>query len=171
MNFAKTELRRALKKARLALSPQERQAKSAAISARLWQALDWTTVANLHCYEPIEHLGEVDITDFITALQTDYPKIQLSSSKQIGNDWKVVSITDGQSTSDTKFDVIIVPMLGFDKSLHRIGYGGGYYDKLLATQPDAKKIGVCFEQGKLNHLSIEPHDIPLDSILTEARVY
>jgi len=62
-------------------------------------------------------------------------------------------------------------MLGFDKTLNRIGYGGGYYDKFLANQPDAQKIGVCFEQGKVEHIPAEPHDIPLDIIITEEKVY
>ena len=63
-------------------------------------------------------------------------------------------------------------MLGFNsKALHRIGYGGGYYDKFLATQPQAQKIGVCFEQGKLAQIPAELHDIPLDVIITENHIY
>jgi 5-formyltetrahydrofolate cyclo-ligase len=62
-------------------------------------------------------------------------------------------------------------MLAFDTSLQRIGYGGGYYDRFLATQPQARKVGVCFELGKVQYVRSEPHDIPLDSIVTERRVY
>ncbi len=70
-----------------------------------------------------------------------------------------------------QFDVIIVPMLGFDpKTMHRIGYGGGFYDKFLATQPHAKKIGVCFDLGKVDHIETEAHDVPLDLIITETVV-
>jgi 5-formyltetrahydrofolate cyclo-ligase len=69
------------------------------------------------------------------------------------------------------FDVIIVPMLGFDTSLQRIGWGGGYYDKFLATQPKAKKIGVCYSIGEVERIPAEPHDIPLDMIMTERHTY
>ena len=63
-------------------------------------------------------------------------------------------------------------MLGFDpKTLHRIGYGGGYYDQFLATQPQAQKIGVCFDHGKTENIPTEPHDIPLDVIVTEENIY
>jgi 5,10-methenyltetrahydrofolate synthetase len=65
-----------------------------------------------------------------------------------------------------------VPLLGFDtKTLHRIGYGGGYYDRFLATQSQSLKIGICFEQGKLAELPADRHDIPLDTVITETAVY
>lgn len=172
MTKTKSELRRQLKQARLALSGEERQAKSAAIVSQLWQTLDWSQlqmqVKNLHVYEPIERLGEVDITDLVTALQIDYPDIRLFTSRQVNHSWQIVSIKDGKLVSESEFDIIIVPMLGFDDNLHRIGYGGGYYDRFLATQPRAQKIGVCFEQGHLNHaIPAEPHDIPMNIIITE----
>ncbi len=171
MNPTKSDLRRKLKQARLALSPAERQTKSTAIVGHLWQAVDWSQVATLHCYEPIERLGEVDLTDFITALQTGFPKIRLFTSIQKGDDWQIASITNSKPAPDINFDVIIVPMLGFDKSLHRLGYGGGYYDKFLIAQPQAQKIGVCFEQGRLDQLPTEPYDIPLDLIISEMAMY
>jgi 5,10-methenyltetrahydrofolate synthetase len=63
-------------------------------------------------------------------------------------------------------------MLGFDpKTLHRIGYGGGYYDKFLAGQPEAKKVGVCYEAGKTGQIPMESHDIALDMVVTENQVY
>jgi 5-formyltetrahydrofolate cyclo-ligase len=62
-------------------------------------------------------------------------------------------------------------MLGFDASLHRIGYGGGYYDRFLADQPKAKKIGVCYEVSKVGKIPAEPHDVPLDFIVSESHTY
>lgn len=171
MNPTKAELRRRLKQVRLELSSEERQAKSTAIISRLWQAVDWSTVKNLHCFEPIARLGEVDIMDFITALQADYPTVQLFTSREIGQTWHVVSLAGGEFPTP-RFDVVIVPMLGFDeKTLHRIGYGGGYYDRFLAAQPHTKKIGVCFDLGRLDRIPVEPHDIPLDIVITESHSY
>lgn len=63
--------------------------------------------------------------------------------------------------------MIIVPMLGFDGALHRLGYGGGYYDRLLARQATARKIGLCYDLGRLEQLPVEPHDQPLDAVITE----
>jgi 5-formyltetrahydrofolate cyclo-ligase len=67
-----------------------------------------------------------------------------------------------------KFDLIIVPVLAFDKENYRLGWGGGYYDKFLATQSQAQKIGLCFKSGFMRTgLPHEKHDIPLDIVLTE----
>ena len=163
MSTTKTELRQHLKQARLALTDIELAAHSEAIIKQLKQAIDWSKVASLHCYEPIASLNEVDVSSFISSLRAEYPNIEVYTPKQVNNTWQI---------PDTKFDVIIVPMLGFDpKTLHRIGYGGGYYDKFLATQAWAQKIGVCFEQGKLVQIPAEPHDTPLNIIVTDQETY
>lgn len=172
MNLTKTELRHMLKQARLALSPEDRQTKSTAIAGHLWQAIDWSEVTTIHCFEPIEHLGEVDTTDFIAALADEHPTLQLFTSRRLNSTWQIVSLTDGKPVSaPPQFDVIIVPMLGFDDNLQRIGYGSGYYDRFLATQPGTKKIGICFDLGKIPLIPAESHDIPLDTIITESQTY
>lgn len=166
----KAELRNNLKQLRQNLSNNERLALSQQICRRL-EAIDWSQVRNLHCFEPITKLGEVDITPFIATLQTQYPKIQLYTSRLIDADWKIVSWEDHGLAQTLQFDAVVIPMLGFDSSLHRIGYGGRYYDTFLATQEHAKKIGVCFEQGRVQRIPAKPHDVSLDIIVTEANVY
>ena len=94
----------------------------------------------------------------------------MCTSRLIGDTWELVSVR-GTPPPDT-FDVVIMPMLGFDpKTLHRIGYGGGYYDRFLATQPEAQKIGVCYDSAQTTDLPSEPHDIQLNQIITEVTVY
>jgi 5-formyltetrahydrofolate cyclo-ligase len=69
-------------------------------------------------------------------------------------------------------DVLLVPLLGFDASGYRLGYGGGYFDCTLAAYPvRPKTIGVGFEIGRLPTIHPQPHDIPLDTIVTEAGVF
>lgn len=168
----KTALRQSLQQTRLALSSDERLLKSTAIIDRLWELFNWSDVKGLHCFEPIMRLGEVDLVDFVIALELDMADIPIYTSRKMGQGWQIVSVKTDQPVAVPKFDVIIVPMLGFDPTtLHRIGYGGGYYDKLLASQPQARKIGVCFELGKTDEIPSEPHDIPLDMIVTESDVY
>lgn len=159
MPITKTALREQLKQARLELPAAERAANSAAIVNQLKQAIDWSEATTLHCYEPIPSLNEVDISSFISTLQVEHPNIKIYTPQQVNDAWQIPNI---------KFDVIIVPMLGFDpETLHRIGYGGGYYDKFLATQPQAKKIGVCFAQGKVKHIPSVAHDVALDRVITD----
>lgn len=163
MNLTKPELRKLLKAKRLSLSKEERYDKSRAILAKLHEAVDWSKVGTVHIFEPIIELGEVDVSGFV-----DHD--ELFTSRKVEGEWRQVAFRAGTPIPEL-FDVIIVPMLGFDESLHRIGYGAGYYDKFLASQPEAKKIGVCFEIGKVDLVPIESHDVPLDVIISEAEIY
>lgn len=166
----KTQLRRRLKAERLSLSDGERTLKSRAIVRRLKKSVAWPGIKTVHYFEPIKDLMEVDISDLVTYLEDNYPNVQLFTPRLIDGSWQMVSIKD--KAPPEGFDVILVPMLGFDpKTLHRIGYGGGYYDKFLATQPNAKKIGVCFERGKVENLPNGSHDVVLNHIVTENQTY
>lgn len=65
-------------------------------------------------------------------------------------------------------DIAIVPLLGFNKKLYRIGYGGGYYDKFLACFKGVK-IGLAYdEQGQ--EFEDELHDVNMDIIITQSRI-
>ena len=64
-------------------------------------------------------------------------------------------------------DVVLVPMLGFDRDFNRIGYGGGYYDTTLAMYNNCISIGLGFSQQYFEHLVIEPTDVKLQHIITE----
>jgi 5,10-methenyltetrahydrofolate synthetase len=65
-------------------------------------------------------------------------------------------------------DAAIVPMIGFDAEGYRLGYGGGYFDRTLAALlPRPLAIGVAFELGRLQSIHPQPHDIPMDFVVTE----
>jgi 5-formyltetrahydrofolate cyclo-ligase len=64
---------------------------------------------------------------------------------------------------------LLVPLVGFDHRGYRLGYGGGYYDRTLATlHPKPLAIGLGFEIGRLETIHPQPHDIPMDAVVTEA---
>ncbi len=67
-------------------------------------------------------------------------------------------------------DIVIAPLLAFDQKGYRLGQGGGYYDatlEALRAQKSVSYIGIGYaEQAVLFKLPIEPHDVPLDYILT-----
>ena len=67
-------------------------------------------------------------------------------------------------------DAVIVPLLAFDSSGHRLGYGKGFYDGFLASTP-ARRIGIAYEFQRMSALPAEPHDQPLDIIATNERWY
>jgi 5-formyltetrahydrofolate cyclo-ligase len=67
-------------------------------------------------------------------------------------------------------DVMIVPVVAFDRHLRRLGHGGGNFDRLLAHHTGTK-IGVAFEGQRMTVVPVEPHDVPLDLVVTEERAY
>lgn len=68
-------------------------------------------------------------------------------------------------------DVIIVPMLGFNREMYRIGYGGGYYDATLKYYSKAISIGLAFSGQLCESLPIDPHDEKLNYIVTEQGLF
>ena len=68
-------------------------------------------------------------------------------------------------------EILLVPLVGFDEACHRLGYGGGYFDRTLAAlTPPPVTIGIGFELGRLATIGPQAHDIALDFIVTEARL-
>jgi 5-formyltetrahydrofolate cyclo-ligase len=64
---------------------------------------------------------------------------------------------------------LLVPLVGFDAQGYRLGYGGGYYDRTLAAMaPKPLTIGIGYELGRLPTICPQPHDVPMDAIVTEA---
>ena len=80
-----------------------------------------------------------------------------------------------ETTSNKKINpnILLIPLVGFDDQLNRLGYGGGYYDRYLSKIEDNKKIikiGVGFSFQKIKNIPINKHDIKLDYIITEKKI-
>jgi 5-formyltetrahydrofolate cyclo-ligase len=69
-------------------------------------------------------------------------------------------------------DQVLLPMLGWDADGYRLGYGGGFFDRTLAALARRPRvIGVAYEQAYLKTIQPQPHDIPVDFVVTERGVY
>lgn len=68
-------------------------------------------------------------------------------------------------------DVLFVPLLGFTAECARIGQGGGHYDRWLAEHPPALAVGLAWDAQLCDTLPIEPHDAPLDAVVTPTRIF
>ena len=67
-------------------------------------------------------------------------------------------------------NILLVPLVAFDKNFNRLGYGGGFYDRYIKKIKKIKKvltIGVAFSYQKVKKIPIEKNDIKLDFIITE----
>lgn len=67
-------------------------------------------------------------------------------------------------------EVCVLPLLAADKSLYRLGYGGGFYDRYLSDKEKTYKIGLCYDYQLVERVAREAHDIPLDALVTDERV-
>lgn len=83
--------------------------------------------------------------------------------------WNILHPAEGEPVTP---DTLLIPLVGFDAAGHRLGYGGGYYDRTLAAlKPRPLAIGLGFEAGRLESVDPAAHDQPLDMIVTEAGVF
>lgn len=73
-------------------------------------------------------------------------------------------IEDGP-VADDPTALVLMPGLAFDPQGHRMGYGGGFYDKFLAAEPNHPTLALCYDFQMLEHLETEAHDIPVDTVL------
>ena len=71
---------------------------------------------------------------------------------------------------DLRPDVLLVPLLAFDRAGRRLGYGGGYYDRTLAALPGAKAIGIAYAGQEMAEVPAGPQDMRLSLIATEDSV-
>lgn len=68
-------------------------------------------------------------------------------------------------------DAVLVPCLGFDAALRRLGQGGGFYDRYLLRCPQAALVLTAFESQRLSAVPVEPHDLAFSLLVTEAGVF
>lgn len=79
--------------------------------------------------------------------------------------WRVLQPADA-SNRETP-DLLLCPLLGFNRQGGRIGQGGGHYDRYSAAHPSALRIGIAWSVQEIDAMPLEGHDLPLDAVLTE----
>ncbi len=151
----KPQVRTQKKLQRQRLSSAEVNKYSQAIFKKVTEQIDWNQVKRLHVYKTIPSLNEVNTQPIIDFIKKQFPDIK-------------VLYPDSKPTN---LEVIIIPLLAFDSDGNRIGQGGGYYDRFLRKYPYAKKIGLAYEFQKVDNIPVEPHDVKLDTIITEKTVH
>ena len=67
--------------------------------------------------------------------------------------------------ADDPTALVLMPGMAFDREGHRCGYGGGFYDKFLASEPNHPTLALCYDFQVLPHLDTEEFDIPVDCVL------
>lgn len=121
---------------------------------------DWAQVQRVHVYRASKSFNEVATTLIVQYINNNFPKIDISQPGQSAD----------AVMPKEKFDIILVPIVAFDKNLNRIGMGSGWYDKFLACNPQALKIGIAYDESYVQNIESEPHDVRLDIVITPTRL-
>ena len=176
----KRALRRAVLAERDALSGTERSARSEAIVDRL---LGLDEAAGAGAVLGFWSFGsEVDTAPLLHRLRSRGTTVALPRTPD--GDIVPVVWTPGSSMTETSFgsreptdgrvlqarelDLIVVPGVAFDRSCHRVGYGGGFYDRLLAsTRQGTAAVAIAFGMQVVDQVPTGPLDSPVDAIVTE----
>lgn len=72
---------------------------------------------------------------------------------------------DDGPVADDPTALVLMPGLAFDAQGHRIGYGGGFYDKFLANEPNHPTLALCYAFQMVEHLETEAFDVPVDCVI------
>lgn len=187
----KKALRKDIKAARAAMAPEEVAAKSRAIFERWRNRFSLKRVSFFHIFHSIVERNEVDTSDFIQFVEERHPQVRivLPVVDEVNRKLRHAVVHDGVEMRKNRFgilepymqvdfvhpvlvDMVMVPLLAFDDQGNRLGYGAGYYDQFLSLiRPACIKIGLCFELGHMSSpLPVEPHDVPLDFVVTETNI-
>lgn len=125
--------------------------------------------------------GEIDIRPLLVALAARGHTILLPVTPRPGSPLAFGRWQPGDALRPGRFgtmvpaaadprspDALLVPLIAFDRRGHRLGYGGGYYDRTLAALPGARAIGCAFAAQEVAEIPCGPYDVPLHAVATEA---
>ena len=173
------------------LSSLERREKSISISSRV-MGLPEVTVAQIVLIY-MHFRSEVQTSEIISQMFTANQIVTIPSTCTDISQLVAVKVTnleqqvtpgyygipeprpeliESSSCDPATIDVVIVPGSVFDRFGGRLGYGGGYYDRLLTNDaPGAVRIGIAFELQLVDRVPVEPHDQFMDFVVTEKNLY
>lgn len=171
---------RALAKARLeAISPAQYKAMGKAMLATLRQMPQYQNAKTIFCY--VGAKNEPDTLPILKQIVADQkvlcvPKLVSSRemlcmaipdfSSLMPAGYGLLEPLAGHPVPPQQVDLAIVPCLACDKTGHRLGHGGGYYDVFMAKYHGQSLI-LCPSAAVLDEVPLEPHDLPCQLILTE----
>lgn len=184
----KQVLRRVYLEKRLLLSRLELERRNKLVHQRVIEFLSLRQFNSLHTFLSIEKNNEVNTRSIIDALKPLNNNLSFYISKTMPkgklthylwdestlfekNKWEIPEPVNATSIKPETIDVILVPLITFDKNGHRIGYGKGYYDRFLSDYPDALKIGVSLAPPLDNIPYVESTDVKLDRCVTPFQSY
>jgi 5-formyltetrahydrofolate cyclo-ligase len=188
--MTKKEIRIIYRKKREAITEGEYLQLSGKLCDVFFSCVDLSLIHLIHTFLPIAKKKEPDTWMIVDRIRREFPHIQISVPRvnnQTGllenftfeglpqikeNPWGIPEPSYGTETSIEKIDMVLVPLLIFDKSGHRVGYGKGYYDRFLERcREDCKKTGISIFPPVDIISDVGIQDKKLDVAITPDRYY
>lgn len=186
--MTKVELRQISIANQIAITSAERGKRSTA-TAKLFSS-DIPSFQVIHTFLPIERFNEIDTHLILDKLWEEFPHIETvvprvnhetgeienlkydRETEMQQNSWGIHEPAHSEIVETEKIDLFIVPLLCFDERGYRVGYGKGFYDRLLAkARPDALKVGLSYFPPVEEISDINEFDIRLNACVTPDKVW
>ena len=178
MTLTKQELRSSVRKQKKEMAAEDIARRSELLCRMVLDSDAYQKSASVYGYLPFNQ--EVDLTLLLKQALADGKQVALP--KCCGKEMRFILIRDLSRIQKSAFGapepiddapvardpqaLVILPGLVFDMKGHRIGYGGGYYDRFLAQEPNHPTIGLCFDFQLVSQLKPEEHDIPAQTVFS-----
>ena len=173
----KKELRRAIRERKRAMTEEEIVSRSEKLAQLFYASEAYRSAKTVYGYMPYNQ--EVRTVPMLEQALRDGKKVAVP--KCYGSEMKFIYLDDltqvekgyanipepiaDAPIADDETALVLMPGLAFDPQGHRIGYGGGFYDKFLSAEPNHPTLALCYEFQMLPALETEAHDIPVDYVL------
>ena len=173
----KKALRAEIRQKKRAMTEEEIVSKSAALGVLFRDCPLYRRANTIYGYLPYNQ--EVRTIPMLAQALADGKKVAVP--KVYGDTMKFLYITDfsqiapgyagipepvaDEPVADDPTALVLMPGLAFDPQGHRIGYGGGFYDRFLELEPQHPTVALCYDFQLLPVLETEDHDIPVDCVL------
>ena len=183
--MTKAELRKQGREQRKNLLPEEAVIHSLSIIQHFQEADFLWDIQVLHVFLPIRKQKEVDNWPLIHRIWESYPHIQVVTSVSdletremrhfpltpdtpvVENAWGIPEPEAEEMIAEERIDLVLLPLLAFDRSGYRVGYGMGFYDRFLAKcRKDVRKVGFSFFGPSDRIDDVDRYDIPMDACVT-----
>ncbi len=173
----KQELRRKIRDQKRAMTAAQIEEKSARLGELFFQSPLYRSASAIYGYLPYNQ--EVRTVPMLEQALRDGKRVAVP--KCYGDEMRFIwmedlskvekgyagipePLADGPVAEDATA-LVLMPGLAFDPQGHRIGYGGGFYDKFLAQEPSHPTLALCYDFQMLEKLETEEFDIPVDQVL------
>ena len=173
----KKSLRREIGRKKRAMSAEQIEAYSRELTDSFCQSPEYRAAQTVYAYLPYNQ--EVRTWKIIERAWADGKRVAVP--KVYGDEMKFLYLEDfshiapgGWDIPEPTFDapvaedaaaLVLMPGLAFDPAGHRVGYGGGFYDKYLEAHPGHTLVALCYPFQYFEKLDVEAHDIPVNRVI------